>query len=183
MPTFNLQESLASTLRLQLPRAFLQCSLRHSPDVSGRRLYVGHISRLASPAEQGGTQDSTGSFVEALWDSKDPTAALQLLEAGNVDLSLRFNGKTALHYAALDGHTDLVRKMVAMGAAIDALDEQRGTDGMTPLIWAAMNGHAEVCAALVELGADTSKKEKSGMTAAEIAQAYDRNTVVGVLGT
>eukprot|EP00933_Yihiella_yeosuensis_P073606 TRINITY_DN82315_c0_g1_i1.p1 TRINITY_DN82315_c0_g1~~TRINITY_DN82315_c0_g1_i1.p1 ORF type:complete len:206 (-),score=30.88 TRINITY_DN82315_c0_g1_i1:132-749(-) len=121
------------------------------------------------------------SLVESLWDRKDPARALEILDAVQVDLTARLNGKTALHYAAIDGHAELVRELIARGAATDAPDEQRGTEGMTPLIWAAMNGHLQVCEALVELGADTSIKEKGGMTAAEIARAYDHRDVFDIL--
>lgn len=125
-------------------------------------------------------QESFDSLVGALWDEKDASRAQQILEAGNVDLAARLNGKTALHYAALDGHTHLVREIVSKGAFIDAVDEQQGTEGMTALMWAAMNGHEEVCKVLVQLGADTSIREKGGMTAAELAEAYDHDAVVAV---
>merc|ERR1711879_789651 len=90
-------------------------------------------------------QDAFNAFVKLLWDERDPGKARQILESGSVNLAARANGKTALHYAALEGHASLVRELVAMGSQIDAVDEQRGTTGMTPLMWAAMNGHVEVC--------------------------------------
>ncbi|CAE8649614.1 unnamed protein product [Polarella glacialis] len=139
---------------------------------------AGRLTRTKTVMESGSPLES---LVKLLWDEKDPAKARGILEAGDVDLSARFNGKTALHYAALDGHVELVRDIVSKGAAIDAMDEQRGTEGMTPLLWAAMIGHAEVCKALVELGADTSLTEKSGLTALELARAYDRDAVVAAL--
>jgi len=45
--------------------------------------------------------------VDALWDKKDAKRALDILDTGSFDLASRLNGKTALHYAAVDGHTSL----------------------------------------------------------------------------
>jgi ankyrin repeat protein len=60
--------------------------------------------------------------VQAILDA-DPALANQLDESG----------ATALHYAALNGHRDVVRLLVQRGAAINRADAQFGA---TPTGWA-----------------------------------------------
>lgn len=56
---------------------------------------------------------------------------------------------TALHYAAAEGHADVVRALLERGA--DANNTALG--GVTPLFVAAAGGHAEVVALLLDSGA------------------------------
>jgi ankyrin repeat protein len=66
------------------------------------------------------------------------------------------DGRTlsALHYAASEGHTEVVRVLLDGGAnaRVSALG------GMTPLFLAAAGGHAETTKLLVERGADTNAR-------------------------
>lgn len=55
----------------------------------------------------------------------------------------------ALYGAAYDGHLDLVKKLIADGADVEA----EASDEPTALHCAAMNGHLEVCKVLVAAGA------------------------------
>ena len=64
-------------------------------------------------------------------------------------------GRTPLHLAALEGHLDMVRLLLAEGAAVDALDVMR----RTPLYLAAERGHVDVVLALLEEGADANARE------------------------
>lgn len=61
-------------------------------------------------------------------------------------------GSTALHLAASEGHTDMVRKLLALGAGEIHLGGGRKKYAKTPLHEAAMNGHADVCRLLVDFG-------------------------------
>ena len=58
--------------------------------------------------------------------------------------------RTALSNAAMNGHTETVRKLVSLGAKLDAKQK----DGWSSLHFAAKNGWDETVAALVELGVD-----------------------------
>lgn len=77
-----------------------------------------------------------------------------LLEAGASPDS-RIETKTALHYAAEMGATDIVKLLIQAGANIMARNKYgisgiRGDYGYTPLIYAALRGHGETAKVLQE---------------------------------
>ncbi|WFC96560.1 ankyrin repeat-containing protein [Malassezia brasiliensis] len=57
-------------------------------------------------------------------------------------------GNTPLHFAAANGHTDVVQALLAEGTLKPLLSQNAA--GNTPLHWAAFNGHVDVAAALVD---------------------------------
>lgn len=71
------------------------------------------------------------------------------------------SGKKAVHFAAEQGNTEALRKLLELGAAPDSMD---GTD-KTPFMYAAEKGHMNVLALLVEKNADTLACDRSNMTA------------------
>ena len=71
------------------------------------------------------------------------------------------SGNTALHNAALDGHTGVVKGLLAKGANVNAANNT----GSTSLYNAALNGHAEVIKALLSSGADPDIANNYGKTA------------------
>ncbi len=52
---------------------------------------------------------------------------------------------TPLHYAALNGHTEVAKVLLAAGASVNATDEWN----RTPLHWAGYNGHVDVAQASI----------------------------------
>jgi hypothetical protein len=70
------------------------------------------------------------------------------------------DGTTALFVAALNGHLDIVRCLVELGADVNCAE---GT-GETPLIIAASRGHVEVVRFLVDLGASVGVADILGET-------------------
>ncbi|KAJ1330068.1 hypothetical protein BSLG_009769 [Batrachochytrium salamandrivorans] len=80
----------------------------------------------------------------------DLSTCTSLLRAG-IDVNLADHaGYTALHEACLDGHTEIVQRMLDYGAGIDS---PGGTEGDTPLHDAISNGHVDVVDVLLRHGA------------------------------
>ena len=77
------------------------------------------------------------------------------LDAG-VDINARDeNGSTPLHWAALEGHKDIVELLINRGAEVNATSE---IGGWTPLHMAASKNHIQVVSFLIKKGADEDAK-------------------------
>ena len=61
------------------------------------------------------------------------------------------DGETALMWASYNGHLEVVKLLVTLGADVNAKDK----NGNTALMWAIYNGHSEVVAYLKSLNKDT----------------------------
>ncbi len=70
-------------------------------------------------------------------------------------------GETALMYAALNGHSEVVNILLENGTAITNYQNYRGE---TALIFATKNGHRKVVELLLECGAET-----------DITDIYEKN--------
>lgn len=83
-------------------------------------------------------------------------------------------GRTALWRAAAVGNTALVRKLIASGAEVDALDN----DGVTPLLAAVRRGHYFSAEELLWAGADKKPwqftKRKGKKWSSSRASRYER---------
>lgn len=77
----------------------------------------------------------------------------------------RFGG-TPLHWAAFNGHLNVVELLVSRGAPIDATNN----DGRTPLIMASAKGHRKVVRYLLTKGAHIGTADKDGRTALDWAK-------------
>ncbi|CAL1139465.1 unnamed protein product [Cladocopium goreaui] len=84
-----------------------------------------------------------------------------------VDVSEPF-GKTPLHYAAKSGHTAVMERLLAAGAAVDAADNE----GWLPLHSVAFNGHTAVVEQLLAAGAAVDAVDSKGKT--PLHRATDR---------
>ena len=69
-------------------------------------------------------------------------------------------GMTPLHYAADEGHTEVVELLIANGVEVNGKDE----DGRIPLHFAANSGHKEVVELLIANGADVNARDDDGGT-------------------
>ena len=99
---------------------------------------------------------------------KEPLEKQKQLCDANLDLgNLAHQQKKALHFAAEQGNTDAVRKLLELGAYVNDFD----TDHMTPFLYAAENGDPALLAFLVEKGAHRTTHDDSGMTALHWAAA------------
>jgi|SRR6476620_10772763 len=69
-------------------------------------------------------------------------------------------GRSALHYAALDGDLDEVARLIADGFDVGLPDKA----GFTPLHFAAQGRHAGVAEALLAAGAPVDPQDRFGKT-------------------
>lgn len=77
-------------------------------------------------------------------------------------------GWTALHYAAVKGHTDIVKYLLAEGA----LPNAPSPNGTTALMMAMANNHADIVQLLLNAGADPYIVDANGNSA--LSEAIDR---------
>jgi hypothetical protein len=159
------------------------------PNDFGSRAHIHHNRPAIIMETTPEGMESVVEFVGALWPSSDSGQktgdvgkATALVETGAVDLSARFAGKTPLHYAALEGLVDLVRKIINAGAEVNAPTDLRGSEGVTALMWAATYGHEEVCKVLLDAGADPTLREKGGRNALEMAEDNNRHPLYKTAG-
>jgi uncharacterized protein len=89
------------------------------------------------------------------------------------DAEVNKKGWTPLHYAATNGHDDIVKILLDHSAYIDA----GSPNGTTPLMMAARGGHLSTCKLLLDEGADLRIKNQIGMTAADFAAKYNEKDV------
>jgi ankyrin repeat protein len=75
-------------------------------------------------------------------------------------------GWTATHYAATQGHTEILRLLLEHHADVDA----RAPNQMTPLMMAARGGHVDSVRLLLNEGAVDSLKNDAGLSAEDFAQ-------------
>lgn len=87
---------------------------------------------------------------------------------------------TALIIGARHGVSYSVDFLISKGADLNV---QAPNDGNTALHEAARQGHVRVVVALVEAGADTSRVNKEGRTAAELAEANGYALVSSTINT
>ncbi len=92
----------------------------------------------------------------SLQDGGKGMAMAELLLARGVDIAAYDRPKrSALHYAAGSGNTDLVALLLKKGSR----PEERDEDGNTPLDWAAAAGQDKVATLLLAAGAEVNKHE------------------------
>ena len=73
---------------------------------------------------------------------------------------------TSLHWAALEGHKEIVELLIAKGATVDV----KKTDGWTPLHEATRKGHKEIVELLIAKGADANAMTYDGETALNLSE-------------
>ncbi|XP_008050915.1 ankyrin repeat domain-containing protein 23 isoform X2 [Carlito syrichta] len=73
--------------------------------------------------------------------------------------------RTALHWACLKGHSQLVNKLLTAGATVDARDLL----DRTPTFWACRGGHLDILKQLLNQGARVNARDKIWSTPLHVA--------------
>lgn len=103
---------------------------------------------------------------------------LDLIAAGDVDCNERGPaGETPLHEVAARGFLKVVRRLLKLGAEVNARSNYKAT----PLWWAAKRGHAKVAKALIDAGADPCLADFDGVTPLHCAAAWKHFGVAELL--
>ena len=102
----------------------------------------------------------------AMAGDKDAVKSL-LKQAADVNAA-QGDGMTALHWAAMNGDTDLAQMLVYAGANVRATTR---IGAYTPLFLASQQGHAGVISALVKAGADVKAGTSNGTLPLMVAAA------------
>jgi hypothetical protein len=93
----------------------------------------------------------------------------RLLSIRNINVNVKsVHGATPLHYAASNGHIEIVRLLLQNGAEVNV----RNNRGNTPLHSAAYQGHIDILHLLVENGANLEAQSDDGWRALHCA-AYN----------
>jgi ankyrin repeat protein len=94
------------------------------------------------------------------------------------DAAVNKTGWTPLHYAATKGHLEVMRLLLEQYAFIDA----QSPNGTTPLMMAARYGSLDAVKLLLDEGADALMKNEQNMTAITFANAAQRPDVAELIG-
>lgn len=104
-----------------------------------------------------------------------------ILESPNLEVlnvnSKDARGRTALSWAAGNGHIKTARLLAQEGAIVDEADKL----GRTPLLWAAENGHITTIRGLIELGATINHIDETEETSLSWARSRGHIAVVELL--
>lgn len=93
------------------------------------------------------------------------------------DAEVNKKGWAPLHYAATNGHDDIVQMLLDASAYVDA----ESPNGTTPLMMAARGGHITTCKVLLDGGADVRLKNQLKMTAIDFAnQSHQKEIADGL---
>jgi len=94
---------------------------------------------------------------------------------------------TPLHYAAREGHTEIVKLLINSGADMNVVVRRTSftRHGFTPLHYAAYEGHLDVVKLLVEAGADVNARDYSNFTplhrAAAAPKGWEKKQIIEFL--
>ena len=127
---------------------------------------------LANPKTDIEIQDKAGENALMMASLGGDLNLVNLLISKDAEVNKK--GWAPLHYAAANGHDDIVKVLLDHSAYVDA----GSPNGTTPLMMAARGGHVSTVKLLLDNGADLSVKNQIGMTALDFAKTYKEPDVV-----
>ena len=120
------------------------------------------------------TQPAESPVADAA-QTGDVAEVRALLQQGADVNAAQTDGLTALHWAAMNNHTDIIDVLLYAGATVKPLTR---VGGYTPLHLAARSGHSEIVTKLAMAGADPDEWTTTGVTALHFAaQANSAATI------
>lgn len=119
------------------------------------------VIRGWTPANILASQDKPGSRSEAVfYEEAAKVFSRESMEQAD------YCGEAAVHLAAENGHTGMLKIMIEKGVDINLTEDEPGEAGVTPLHLACANGHVDVVKLLMNAGADDTMKNLRGETPA-----------------
>ncbi|WDT70865.1 MAG: ankyrin repeat domain-containing protein [Candidatus Manganitrophus sp.] len=114
--------------------------------------------------EEANVSFSTAGFIEQVRRGEAETVDLFLQAGMNPNVQDK-SGRTALIWAAGNGHVAVVERLLDSGADLCGA----GSRAQSALVWAASNGRTDAARVLLKAGARACEKEKRGMTSVTAA--------------
>ena len=127
---------------------------------------------LANPKTNVEAEDRAGENALMMASLNGDLELVKLLISKDAEVNKK--GWTPLHYAASNGHDDVVQLLLDNSAYVDA----GSPNGTTPLMMAARGNHVSTVKILLDNGADLTVKNQLGLTALDFAQHYRAPDVV-----
>jgi len=121
--------------------------------------------------------DGATPLIDAARNGHDDTVTALVSVVGADVSTVDRNGRGCLHFAAINGHANMVHTLVNLGADVDCKD----LDGCRPLHLAAWSGHRDTVMALLRLGADPRAHDGNLSTALHDAALSGKSAVAALL--
>jgi ankyrin repeat protein len=88
-------------------------------------------------------------------------------------------GRTALMFAAIDGHDRIARQLIKSRSDVNVVDKE----GNTPLMLAVKCGHEDVVRSLLAACTDLKLKDGNGKTALQLAEEKQAHQIIELLNS
>lgn len=110
------------------------------------------------------------ALMMAAFDGDLPTVKMLVLDK---KASVNKQGWAPIHYAATNGHLQIVEFLMAHGARVNAFSPSE----TTPLMMAIGSGNEQLIKYLLDNGADLSLRNHEGYTAIDVAQLFGKDDI------
>lgn len=127
---------------------------------------------LANPSINVNLPNKSGenALMMAAFDGDMSTVKMLVL---NKKAAVNKPGWSPIHYAATNGHLQIVQFLMANGAMINALSPSE----TTPLMMAIGSGNDDLIKYLLDNGADLRMRNHEGYTAIDVAQLFGKDDI------